>query len=93
MSEQLLYLAKVAKLEWVTIQVIPFSAGVRPAMDSMFDILEPAGSAPSLVYVEGLMGWLYRESAQDINRYVRIRTLVPYRFESKRVNRANVASN
>lgn len=72
MSEQLLHLAEVAKLAWVTIQVIPFSAGAHPAMDSMFDILEFAGSAPSLVYVEGLMGWLYLERAPDISRYASV---------------------
>lgn len=72
MSQQLQYLTEVAKLPSVTIQVIPFSAGAHPAMDSMFDILEFAGSTPSLVYVEGLMGWLYLERAPDISRYVRV---------------------
>lgn len=72
MSEQLQHLANVAKLPSVTIQVISFSAGAHPAMDSMFDILEFDGSAPSVVYVEGLMGWLFIERVTDISRYVRI---------------------
>jgi transcriptional regulator with XRE-family HTH domain len=72
MSEQLQHFVDMAKLPTVTIQVIPFSAGAHPAMDSMFDILEFAGSAPSVVYVEGLMGWLYLERVADISRYVRI---------------------
>lgn len=70
MAEQLNHLAELAKLPSVTIQVIPFSAGAHPAMDSMFDILDFGESAtPSLVYVEGLMGLLYLERTQDISRY------------------------
>lgn len=72
MAEQLRHLAEVAKLPSVSIQVIPFTAGAHPAMDSMFDILEFDSSAPSVVYVEGLMGWLYIERAADISRYVRV---------------------
>lgn len=72
MAEQLGHLVDVAKLPSVSIQVIPFSAGAHPAMDSMFDILEFDGSLPSVVYVEGLMGWLYIERAPDISRYVRV---------------------
>jgi transcriptional regulator with XRE-family HTH domain len=73
MAEQLGHLAEAAKLPSVTIQVIPFTAGAHPAMDSMFDILEFRESAlPSVVYVEGLMGWLYIEKSQDISRYVKV---------------------
>ena len=73
MAEQLGHLAEAAKLPSVTIQVIPFTAGAHPAMDSMFDILEFRESAlPSVVYVEGLMGWLYIERSQDISRYVKV---------------------
>ena len=53
----------------MTIQVIPYSAGAHPAMDNMFNILEFGDGVPSVVYVEGLMGWLYIERPQDINRY------------------------
>jgi transcriptional regulator with XRE-family HTH domain len=73
MAEQLQHLTEMAKLPSVSIQVIPFTAGAHPAMDSMFDILEFEGSAAgSVVYVEGLMGWLYLERAPDISRYLRI---------------------
>lgn len=73
MAGQLAHLVEVAKLKSVTIQVIPFAAGAHPAMDSMFDILEFRESAlPSVVYVEGLMGWLYIERPQDISRYVKV---------------------
>jgi hypothetical protein len=76
MSEQLQRLIEAAKLPTVVIQVIPFSAGAHPAMDSMFDILEFDGPAPTVVYVEGLMGWLYLERAADISRYERVFELV-----------------
>lgn len=71
MAEQLSHLVELAKLPSVTIQIIPFSAGAHPAMDSMFDILDFSESTtPSLVYVEGLMGLLYLERTQDVSRYV-----------------------
>jgi hypothetical protein len=69
MRAQLDHLVESAKLPYVTIQVIPFSRGAHPAMDSMFDILEFGAAAPTVVYVEGLMGWLYLERSQDIQRY------------------------
>jgi transcriptional regulator with XRE-family HTH domain len=69
MRAQLDHLMESAGLPYVTIQVIPFSRGAHPAMDSMFDILEFGAAAPTVVYVEGLMGWLYLERAQDIQRY------------------------
>ena len=56
----------------VSMQVIPYSAGAHPAMDSTFNILEFTGSVPSVVYVEGLVGWLYIELAQDIERYEQV---------------------
>ena len=52
----------------MTIQVIPFSAGAHPAMESSFDILE-FSATPSLVYVEGLIGYMYLERPQDLLRY------------------------
>jgi transcriptional regulator with XRE-family HTH domain len=77
MAEQLGHLAERATLPSVSIQVIPFSAGAHPAMDSMFDILEFRESAlPSVVYVEGLMGWLYIEQSEDISRYVKVFNLL-----------------
>lgn len=69
MSAQLDHLADVAKkLPNVTLGVIPYAAGAHPAMDNMFTILD-FDVAPSVVYVEGLMGWLYIERSQEIARY------------------------
>lgn len=79
MGAQLNRLTELAQLPHVTIQVIPFSAGAHPAMDSNFHILEFTGEAPNVVYVEGLVGWLYLERPQDLDRYhlvfERLRTL------------------
>lgn len=72
MGEQLEHLIELAKIDSVTIQVIPYSVGAHPAMDSTFRILEFGESVPSVVYVEGLVGWIYVERPQDIARYERV---------------------
>ena len=69
MSAQLDRLAELSSLPNVTLQIIPFSAGAHPAMDSTFNILDFEGSVPSVVYVEGLVGWVYVKRPQDITRY------------------------
>jgi transcriptional regulator with XRE-family HTH domain len=69
MGHQLDRLVQMGQLPHVTIQVIPFDAGSHPAMDSNFHILEFAGQASSVVYVEGLVGWIYLERPQDLDRY------------------------
>jgi transcriptional regulator with XRE-family HTH domain len=69
MRDQLQQMVDAAQLPNVTIQVIPFSAGAHPAMESSFDILEFSAPTPSLVYVEGLIGNMYLERAQDLLRY------------------------
>jgi transcriptional regulator with XRE-family HTH domain len=56
----------------VTMQVIPYIAGAHPAMDSTFNILNFTGSMSSVVYVEGLVGWIYVERPQDIDRYQQV---------------------
>lgn len=72
MKAQLDHLIELTKIRGVTIQVIPYSAGAHPAMDSTFTILEFGESVPSVVYVEGLVGWIYVERSQDIARYERV---------------------
>jgi len=69
MAAQLDRLIEVSGQPTVTAQVIPYSAGAHPAMDSTFNILEFARPVPSVVYVEGLVGWIYIERPQDIARY------------------------
>jgi transcriptional regulator with XRE-family HTH domain len=50
-------------------QIIPFKAGAHPAMDSAFRILEFGDPVPDVVYVEGLVGNIYVEKAQDLEMY------------------------
>jgi transcriptional regulator with XRE-family HTH domain len=69
MKGQLDRLIELSNEPNVSMQVIPYSAGAHPAMDSTFNILEFTGSVPSVVYVEGLVGWIYPERPQDIKRY------------------------
>ncbi len=72
MAGQLHHFKAVAKRPNVTLQVIPFSVGAHPAMENMFNILEFGDVAPHVVYVEGLMGWLFLERENDVRRYARV---------------------
>jgi transcriptional regulator with XRE-family HTH domain len=69
MGAQLERLIEASKLPNITMQVIPYSAGAHPALDSTFKILDFAEPVPSVVYVEGLVGWIYVERPQDVGRY------------------------
>jgi hypothetical protein len=69
MEEQLERLIAAARMPNITIRVIANAAGAHPAMESNFSILELSNSAPSVVYVEGLVGRIYLERSQDITRY------------------------
>lgn len=72
MEAQLRHLAEMSRLPNVTLQVIPFSAGAHPAMDSTFNVLEFADAVPGVVYVEGLVGWVYMKRSRDVERYARV---------------------
>jgi transcriptional regulator with XRE-family HTH domain len=72
MGAQLEHLVEVASLPNVTLGVMPYSAGAHPAMDNAFSILDFANVAPTVVYVEGLMGWLYIERPQEVERYQQV---------------------
>jgi transcriptional regulator with XRE-family HTH domain len=69
MAVQLDRLIEATRIFKVTIQVIPYSAGAHAAMDSTFTIMEFADPVASVVYVEGLVGWIYIERPQDVARY------------------------
>jgi transcriptional regulator with XRE-family HTH domain len=72
MGAQLERMIEATRISKVTIQVIPYIAGAHPAMDSTFTILDFSDPVPSLVYVEGLVGWIYLERPQDIARYEQV---------------------
>jgi transcriptional regulator with XRE-family HTH domain len=69
MRAQLRQVVHMTELPNVTVQIISFSAGAHPALDSTFNILEFGGTLNEVVYVEGLAGWIFLEKPDDINRY------------------------
>jgi transcriptional regulator with XRE-family HTH domain len=69
MGAQLDRLVEVSRLPHIDIQVIPYEVGAHPAMESNFNILEFDSSSLNVVYVEGLVGWIYLHKQQDIRRY------------------------
>jgi hypothetical protein len=73
MRAQLERLVELSDLPNVTLQVLPFSAGVHPAMDGGFSILgfhEPM-TDPSVVYLENSAGSVYLEEAAEVDRFNR----------------------
>lgn len=69
MARQLDHVIEATRIYQVTVQVIPYGAGAHAAMDSTFTIMEFAERVPTVVYVEGLVGWIYIERPQDVERY------------------------
>jgi transcriptional regulator with XRE-family HTH domain len=69
MRAQLARLVEVAEQADVTIRIIPYGAGAHAAMDSTFRILEFGSPAPTIVFVEGLVGFIYLERSQDVAKY------------------------
>jgi transcriptional regulator with XRE-family HTH domain len=69
MGKQLDRLIEVARLPNVTLQIIPFTVGSHPGLESNFNILELPKPTPSIVFVEGLVGSMYLERAEDLKRY------------------------
>jgi transcriptional regulator with XRE-family HTH domain len=54
----------------VTMQIVPFDAGVSAAQDSNFSLLEFADhDLPSVVFIEGLVGNQILERSADVDRY------------------------
>jgi len=72
MSAQLRHLVNMTELPNATIQVIPYDVGAHPALESTFYILDFGEAVPSVIYVEGLVGWIYFERTEDIDRYRRV---------------------
>lgn len=72
MASQLGRVMEVAKLPRVTVQILPFTVGAHPALESDFVILGFGERAPRVVYVEDLAGQIYVERAQDVDRYEQV---------------------
>jgi transcriptional regulator with XRE-family HTH domain len=70
MAAQLAGLAEAAARPDVVMQVLPFAAGATAGMDGHFVILAfPDPGDPPVAYVEGLMGDVYVEAAEEVERF------------------------
>ncbi|MFB4318525.1 helix-turn-helix domain-containing protein [Actinomadura sp. 21ATH] len=70
LKTQLAYIAERSKLPTVTVQVLPFAAGLHPAMDGPFEILGfPESLDLDIVYIESQSGALYLEEREQVGRY------------------------
>ncbi|GAA4086370.1 helix-turn-helix transcriptional regulator [Actinomadura miaoliensis] len=66
MNAQLRALAVMAERPRVTVQVLPYGAGEHAGLDGRFTILSfPDPADPDIAYVEGTMGDVYVESAEE----------------------------
>jgi transcriptional regulator with XRE-family HTH domain len=73
MRGQLEHLAKLALRPNVTIQVIPFAAGVHAAESGPFSIMRFAErDLPDVVYVEHLTSALYLDKRDDVDQYMAV---------------------
>src|SRR5690348_15502578 len=70
MQAQLVKLSELSGAPNVVIQVLPFSAGAHPAMDSAFSVVTFDPPTPGdVVYFEYPSGALYLELPDDVARY------------------------
>ncbi len=72
MAAQLTKILDMSTLPNVIVQVLPYERGAHPALESNFTILELPSPTPGIVFVEGLIGSVYLEDADDIKRYLEI---------------------
>lgn len=72
MERQITHVIEASRRKNIAVRVLPYSAGSHPALGGSFILLEPARSAPSVVYVEGLSGRSYLDAPDDIERYEEI---------------------
>jgi hypothetical protein len=67
MHGQLAHLLEASQWPNVTLQVLPLSSGVHPALNGPFCILEfPERSDPDVVYSEGVAGHAYLERDSEV---------------------------
>jgi transcriptional regulator with XRE-family HTH domain len=67
MRAQLNHLADASQWPNVTLQVLPFSAGLHPCLNGPFTIIEfPDRFDPDVVYTEGVAGQAYLERDRDV---------------------------
>lgn len=69
MAAQLDRIAELSARPNIAVQVLPYAVGAHPAVESNFTILELPSPTPGVVFVEGLIGSVYLERAEDLKRY------------------------
>jgi transcriptional regulator with XRE-family HTH domain len=70
LAEQLDYLLTVARKPNVSLRVLPFEAGVHPALHGPFTLLKfPIERDPGVVYLEDRLGGRYRDDPNDVDEY------------------------
>lgn len=70
LAAQLHHLVDTAARPNVTVRVVPFTANEHAGLDGRFTILSFADAAdPDIAYVEGTMGDVYLESAEEIAKH------------------------
>lgn len=72
MHAQLNHLINVARRPNIAIQVVPFSVGAHPGVESNFIILEFPAPAEDIVFVEDLSGNSYPDKPEELDRYNRV---------------------
>jgi transcriptional regulator with XRE-family HTH domain len=69
MAVQLSKILDMSALSNVVVQILPYERGAHPALESNFTILELPDPTLGSVYVEGLIGFLFLEKTEDLERY------------------------
>jgi L-rhamnose isomerase len=72
MHGQVLALIRLAGQPNINLQFLPFRLGAHPALESNFTIFHFEEDVSDIVYIEGLFGEQYLESATDLVRYRRV---------------------
>jgi len=68
MAKQMTHLASMAKCPNVTIQIMPFSAGVTPAYGRSFSILS-AGNGLAMLWLDDVFGARYIRDRDEVGRF------------------------
>jgi transcriptional regulator with XRE-family HTH domain len=69
MAAQLARILELAAQPNIVVQVLPYELGAHPAVESNFTILELPSPTLGIVFVEGLIGSVYLERPEDLQRY------------------------
>ncbi|ONI87522.1 hypothetical protein ALI144C_09045 [Actinosynnema sp. ALI-1.44] len=74
LRQQLDHLLELAKRPNVTLRVLPYDAGVHPALHGPFIKLDfPIERDPGVVYLEDWIGGRYRDDVDEIDQYAELR--------------------